>query len=343
MTRISLALLLLTGLCQLTAQSRPGFLGEDNDENSGFNIECLCRPGVQNKSRSRGLEVSYLWNRGGEINPENQTFQGSPSIINNLENLIFNIKLPLVNSEGLKVLAGFNYRPEQYYFDRIGPDYEPVFQYLNERVLKNTGFEVFGVKSVNDKNYAVLRFKASFNGDYTGVVDFNGQYAIYNVTGLYGFKRSADLEYGFGLTFNQSFRATTLLPFFVYNRNFNERWGMESVLPALAVLRYNASPKTIFLGGFRYNSRSYALNVPDVNGPDPVQYAMNHSEIRVFLSAEQNIVPWIWLDAEAGYQINFSTDFEVDDFPENNFMVEPSNAPYLKLGIFISPPDSFLK
>lgn len=341
MIRYALAFSFFFTAFLLSGQNHPGFLGEDNDEDSGFNIRCLCRPGVQNKSRSRGLEISYQWNRGGNINPEDVPFQGAPSVLENLENLIFKIKVPLVNAEGLKVLAGFNYRPEQYYFDRIGPDYESVFQYLNGRILKNTGFELFASQSFNERHYAVLRLKASYNGDYNGLVDFDNRYAIYNATGVFGIKRNENLEYGFGLNFTQSFRNTTILPFFIYNRNFSKRWGIESVLPALLVLRYNASPKTIFLGGARYNSRSYAISVPQLN--EQFDYAMNHSEIRIFLSAEQNLIPWIWLDVEAGYQINFSTDFEAKSAVAGDFMVEPSNAPYIKLGIFISPPDSYLK
>lgn len=341
MIRNALVLILGFTLFQLNGQNHPVFLGEDNDDDSGFNIRCLCRPGVQNKSRSRGLEISYLWNRGGAINPEDQVFQGEPSVLENLENIIFKLKVPIVNQEGFKLLAGFNYRPEQYYFNRIGPDYEPVFQYINERILKNTAFEIFGSKSFNERNYAIGRLKASYNGDFNGLADFDQRYAIYNLTVAYGIKKHDDLEYGFGINFTHSFRNTIALPFFIYNRNFNAKWGMESVLPALVSIRYNHTPKTILLGGFRYNSRSYSISVPQMG--ETFDYAMNHSEIRTFLSVEQNLIPWIWLDAEVGYQFNFSTDFEAKSPNAADFMVEPSNAPYIKLGIFISPPDSYLK
>lgn len=341
MRRNSLALVLLLSIIALHGQNRPGFLGEDNDDDSGFNIQCLCRPGVQNKSRSRGLEISYLWNRGGTIDPENSNFQGVPSVIDNLENIILKLKIPVVNTEGFKLLAGFNYRPEQYYFGRVGPDYADVFNHINGRILKNTGIELFASQSFNEKNYGVLRLKASFNGDYNGLMNLDRRYAIYNATAVYGIKKNEDLEYGFGVNFTRSFRNTLALPFFIYNRNFNDKWGIESVLPAVAILRYNHSPRSIFLGGIRYNSRSYSISVPQLD--EPVDYAMNHSEIRAFLSIEQNLVPWIWLDAEAGYQLNFSTDFEAKSSGATDFMVEPANAPYLKLGIFVSPPDSFLK
>lgn len=334
-------LLLWCGPLILPAQERPIFFGEDNDENSNFGIHCLCRPGVQGKTRSRGLEISYIYNDGGAIRAESDPLLGRPSRIDHIENLIFKLKLPLINTESIKLLAGFTHRPEKYYFDTVSVDYQPVFRHLNGRRLKNTGFEIFGTKSFNERHYGVLRFKTSFNGDYKGLASFRSQYAVYNITGVFGIKKSDDLEYGFGLTFTNSFRNTTILPFFVYNRNFNEKWGVESVLPALAVLRYNVSPKTILTSGFRYNSRSYSLNVPD-NTRDII-YEMNHSEVRFLLSGEQNIVPWLWLDVEVGYQLNFSTDFRVDSLTEAAFQVEPDNNIYFKVGLFLSPPDTYMK
>jgi hypothetical protein len=337
----ALSILLTLIYLPLFAQQHPVFLGEDSDDDSGFQLQCLCRPGIQNKSRSRGLEFSYIWNRGGNLRPESEPFTGAPSKLNNLENLIIKLKVPIINQEGFKLLAGLSHRPEQYYFDQIGPDYNAVFSHINGRSLKNTGFELFTTKSFNERNYAVLRIKSSYNGDFNGLVNFDHRFAIFNMTGLYGIKKHEDLEYGFGVTFTKSFRNTIALPFFLYNRNFNDRWGIETVLPAVAVLRYNVSPRTLLLTGFRYNSRSYSIRLPDEIETDT--YAMNHSEIRLFLSTEQNLLPWIWLDAEVGYQYNFSTDFEAKSSAAESFMVELRNAPYLKLGIFISPPDSYLK
>ncbi|MCB0628346.1 MAG: hypothetical protein KDD15_01395 [Lewinella sp.] len=109
----------------------------------------------------------------------------------------------------------------------------------------------------------------------------------------------------------------------------------------MAVLRYNISARTIVLGGFRYNSRSYSIRLP--GEMETASFAMNHSEMRFFFSTEQNLAPWIWLDAEVGYQYNFSTDFEAKSKEVESFMVETRNALYFKIGVFISPPDSYLK
>jgi hypothetical protein len=57
---------------------------------------------------------------------------------------------------------------------------------------------------------------------------------------------------------------------------------------------------------------------------------------------EQEIRPWVWFNAEVGFQYNFSTDFEVPANEIQSVMVEPDHTPYFKVGLFICPPDRFL-
>ena len=109
------------------------------------------------------------------------------------------------------------------------------------------------------------------------------------------------------------------------------------VLPALINIRYNASPKLLFLGGIRYNSRSYRLNIEEL---DDTIYHLNHSEIRTTLIMEKQLTNWVWIDATIGYQFNFSTDFNAPNNPDASFQVEPGMSPFIKFGVFISPPSS---
>ncbi len=317
----------------LNGQHRPGFLPEDIESNR-LRIKCLCQPGVENKSPGRGLELSYQWAFGGNVeNDEDPPFEPPLSDLETLENLIVKLKIPLVNQEGFKLLLGGFYRPETYHFNRIGQDYNSIFEYLNDRRLKNSGLDLIGVKSWNEKHYTVFRFKNSYNGDYNGFIDFNHQYAIYNFSAIYGIKKNDDFEYGFGINMTSSFRNNLVLPFFIYNRNFGNKWGVESVLPAMVLFRYNANPTTIFLSGFRYNSRSFSITVPD----DQL-YNFNHSELRFIVALERKMQDWIWLNLELGFQENFSTDFELDGNSDGDFQVEVADGPYLKLGLFLSPP-----
>lgn len=339
--RSNLLFLLICISFGLSAQDKPIFLPEDL-ESTTLGLKCLCKPGVQNKSKSRGLEISYHITSGSEItNEDGAPLQEPLSQIQSLQNLIFKLKIPIVNKNGFKLFTGITYRPEEYHFDVIGADYQNVFQHLDATQLKSSGFELLGIKSLNEKFYASIRFRALYNGDYNGLINFDKKYAIYNFSALFGIKKNDDFEYGFGLNFTNSFRSTLALPFILINKNFNDKFGIEAALPALVMARYNFSPKTILLSGLRYNSRSYAIKVPEIGSEQ--LYEMNHSELRFVTMLEQQLHSWVWLNLEGGYQVNFSSDFEAIGNADANFKVEPRNAPYFRIGLFVSPPDKFFK
>ena len=320
----------------LMAQERPVFLPEDIESNR-LSIKCLCQPGVENKSPSRGLEFSYYNLLGNEIeNDGDPPFQPPLSKVKTLEGFIFKLKIPFVNKEAFKLLGGVSYRPEIYRFRNIGSNHRKVFASLDGKPLNSAGFEIIAVNSWNEKIYTAFRLRNLYNGDYQDLVNFSEQYAIYNFSAILGIKKNDNFEYAIGLNVTKSFRNTLALPFIVYNRNFNEKWGIESILPAMILLRYNLRPSTVFLTGFRYNSRSYSITVPETDLSSI--YNFNHSEIRILISMDQQIQPWVWFNLETGFQRNFSTDFELKGNPDGDFNVELRNSPYMKVGIFLSPP-----
>ena len=323
----------------LLAQDRPVFFPEDI-ESTTLEGKCLCKPGVPNKSRGRGLEVSFLQTFKSKVDEEEGFPLTAPSSELRLQQLSIKLRAPIINKEGLKLLFGVIYRPENYDFDPVGTDYQSVFKYLDDRTLKSTGFEGILSKSWNDRLYSSFRLRILFNGDYSGFLNTDSRYAIYSFSGLFGVKKQDNKEWGIGLSFTHSFRNTIALPFFLYNHTFNDKWGVELVLPAIVIGRYNISEASILFLGLRYNSRSYSI---DVQENAPQTYNLNHSEARAAFTLEQRIHPWIWLDLTGGVQYSFSTDFDAKDNPAASFQVEPGTAPYFKLGIFLSPPDSFLK
>lgn len=329
-------ILLLYSLNNGKGQDRPVFLPEDID-GSSLRLKCLCKPGVVNKSRSRGLELSFIHTNTSTLEEEEGYPLSQPLSRLRLQNFNFKLKIPVVNKEGFKLILGTFYRPEHYDFERIGVDYAQVFNRINGRNLKSTGFDGLLVKSLSETMYGSFRLRTMYNGDYSGLINFDNRYSVFNASMLLGFKKRAEKEMGVGITFSKSFRNTIVLPFFLYNHTFNGKWGIETVLPALASVRYNLTDRSIFLAGIRYNSRSYSVGTEEsLSGI----YNLNHSELRMGLSLEQNIHPWVWLDISAGFQYNFSTDFEAVGENISSFQVEPGSSPVFRIGIFISPPKS---
>ena len=341
MMRFLLTLCLVLPLL-LTAQEKPIIFPEDVGPNT-VGLRCYCKPGIIGKSKSRGIDISYRFMGESVVESEDEQLQQPFSRIRHHQAVVFKIKAPVFNRPGFKLLVGYNHQPEVYHFSRIGADYSNQFAAIDGQRLKNNAFSITTVNSFTS-SYFSSKLKISSNGDYNGFMKFQKRYMVYNLIGVYGVKKREDLEWGVGLSFSHSFRRNLVIPFFIFNRSFNDRWGFESVLPALMMVRYNANPNTIFLGGLEFNSRSFSIDVNNDSGDATAIYHMNHSEINALVRMERHIVPWLWTSAEIGFQKNFNTDFESpNEDLAPSFMVEAKDNLFFKIGFFISPPDKFYK
>ena len=172
------------------------------------------------------------------------------------------------------------------------------------------------------------------------MINVNDRYGIYQIAAVFGIKKSPDREFAFGINLTHSFRNTTVIPFLIYNQTFNEKWGIESVLPSNIKLRYNISKESLVYFDLRFNSQSYRV---DTNEELAYNYNLNHSEIRGAFTLEKKLFSWIWLDLTGGVQYNFTSDFDTVDDGPGSFQIEPGFGPYFKVGFFVSPPDSYSK
>ncbi|MCO6492164.1 MAG: hypothetical protein J5I98_27350 [Phaeodactylibacter sp.] len=337
MKYIILAAILAAGL-SASGQIKPGYFPED--VTSGDNgLRCYCKPGVRNKSRSKGIELSYSYFGSGAYKAEDTLLSMPLTEFSNFSYLDFSIKAPLLNKDNFKILLSYSYLTEAYNIERFGPDFSPVFQELDDSKLKSTTLGAIIAKPLDEFHYLAFRFRLASNGNYPGLGRFfEDRYAIYKLSGVYVIKPSDDLEWGLGLAYSKSFRRNSLAPFLLLNRNFSEKWGVESIFPANAYLRYNLSPDDIFLFGAEYDSQSYRILMPGPNN-GTADFAMNHSEFLVSARAEHKFADWFWGNLKFGYRFNFSTDFESKSPETTSFNVDPSNAFFLQAGLFLSPPD----
>jgi len=298
-------------------------------------LKCFCKPGVANKFRAKGLSLSYGINTGGSYEAAgNSSFLDTPSSLNRLSNFEFKIKIPLLLKEQTRVLLGYQYYSEFYEFERVGSDFEATFQNLDNNNLKKNSYSIILSHSLDEDNYLGVRYSYSLNGNYDGWMEFGSRYAIHKLIGIYGFKKSDDFEWGLGLIFSKSFRRTNALPFLLYNRNFSDKWGIESVFPANVFLRYNIDPSSICAIGLEYGSQSFRLSVDDTI---PQDYAFNHSELSLVWSLERHLTSWIWANIKLGYQRNFSSDFEARSATTIPFFAAPNDGFFFNFGFFVSP------
>lgn len=303
----------------------------------------FCAPGIQNKSRGRGLEISYDYLRGAPIFGPNGAYPGIiPQELNHIQRLNVKLKLPLVNKPGLKMLVGYDYQPETYAFgeSQILEKASSPFNSIDSRTLKSNGVGFYLLKSLDHQSYFGVRLKMRLNGDYAGWIDFNQRYAAYSATLLYGVKKHDDLEWGLGIGLSHNFRRTLALPFLMYNRNFNDKWGLEATFPANVQGRYNLKKGTILLFGYSFQSNNYSVDMPRFDTGATTVFHLNHSEIKMGISVERKLMPWVWINGKAGYQFNFATRLESKLNGAPSVDIRPGNAPYMNLGFFLSPPRS---
>ena len=337
-------LLILSFCCFLfstQAQLKPDFFPEDVVAET-LNPRCYCKPGVKNKSRSKGIVLSYGLLNNGSFEADDEPLTGPASQYNAWHNLNIKVKVPLINKEKLKVLLGYSYYSDIINFSFLGPDYTETLTNLNDQALKSNSFGIYMTRSLNEKNYIGGRFRISSNGNYGGWMHFEGRTNIYKFLGVYGIKPNDNLEWGFGINITHGFRGTFAIPLFIYNRTFNEQWGIEMALPGFVNMRYNVNEANILLAGVEYGSKSYRLDVNN-NTAESFDYAYNHSEITFSVRLEHRFAPWIWGNARIGYQTNFTNEFESRSENTQTFELDPSSGAFFKVGLFLSPPDKFLE
>jgi len=329
-------ILLLFFLVDAFGQLKPSYFPEDISIKYEEPI-CYCQPGVVNKSRSKGVVINYGRFSSGNYLPEapNST-PFTASDLNAFNHLEFKIKIPVLVKERTKVLLGYSYFRERYNFETITDSFSETLTTLDNTTLKSNGFSAIFSHSISAKNYIAFRYKYSMNGNYDGWLKVDGRNAIHNFMGMYGFKKSELFEWGVGILFSKNFRRTSGLPFVLYNRTFNDKWGIEAVFPANVFLRHNIDDLTISAIGIEYASKSFRLDVEDLTGT-PLDYAYNHSEILLSLKVERHISSWVWANIKVGYQYNFDSEFESKSNLTPNFQADLQSGLFFQVGFFLSP------
>lgn len=322
----------------MTAQIRPHILLE-NLEESNLDVKCYCKPGVRNKSRSKGIEISYNLIGPGELAIPNGEINPPLPKYSKFRKFRAKLSYPVVRGDKFNMIMGYTYHAEKFAFKIIPGDHERLLAGLHNLNLKGSSFSTMMLYSLGEKNYLGLRLNADYHGDYSGLINFSEQYSIYTSTFVLGFKKSEDNEWGFGITGSTSFRDRSLrvLPFLFWNKTLSDRIGIEATLPVKIYLRYNLDQETIFLIGANYNGESYSF-VQDFSNRN---VTFNHSEIQFLAKAQRQVVPWLWVNMEFGFQENFNSNFQEQSTGTNLLDINPKSSYFFRIGLFISPPDSF--
>ena len=305
--------------------------------------ETFCKPGVVGKSPSKGILLDYTYLPSINVYPYNDgiTKSNPQKIASN--RLSFKLKVPVIHKPSFTLLVGFAHYREEYKVSNFNNGEISILNSVHDQSLKSSRFSLNMLKPINEKYYLAFKGDVSFNGDYNGLISFDDQYMKFNIGLLFGVKPSLNVEWGAGLLFRTSFIQSSIpvLPFGIYNHTFNDKWGIEAIVPVSIKARYNINSRNLILFGPEYESRSYSLNDINYNGSGSSQYFMKRSELKFSVAFERQVSDWVWLTAQTGYSHNFNTSFSEVDFKGKVLPVEtvsPADGMFFKVGIFVSPP-----
>lgn len=299
-------------------------------------VRTFCQPGIRNKSRSKGLEIIY-GNRGsGQLSNSKLETGEQQNKYSKWDHLQVKLKAPIIIKDDFKLLAGYKYYQEGFNFTEIGTAFPSVISNINENNLRSSSFSLVINKSLNERSYVALQLRYMVSGNFSGLAKYGDRYATYRVLAMYGVKPSVDLEWGFALNVSKNFRRFNVIPFFILHKNFNDKWGLEALLPGFIYARYNLKPGNILLGGIEFGNKNFRLDIPQEGGEE-LDYAYNQSHLKALVKYQRRVIPWLWVSAQVGYQYNLNTRFEAKNTNTTSFSLRARNAPYFKVGLFVSP------
>ncbi|WP_299826430.1 DUF6268 family outer membrane beta-barrel protein [uncultured Pontibacter sp.] len=291
--------ILLTILCFCAVQQAQAQQPEPEPE-----VEEYASPGVRGMGRGRGVVIGYERLPGFDIDSESDDprIGGGNGKVRRHNKFSTRVVAPVVNKPQTKVIVGVDYQLEEFNFEGLTPTSYPLYRYLEDKNLKSLGLQVAYLHSLDARRFYLVRLKGELNGDYNRD-DINvSDYLKVNVEAAYGWKKSPDFAIGVGLQLGYTFGRQSVYPGILYNRTFNDKWGVESIFPANARLRYNLNEKTLLYGGYRLEGSSYNMYIDETPLSSFGELELRRTDIKALLRLEREIYDFIWFSVEGGFR-----------------------------------------
>ncbi|RZK40710.1 MAG: hypothetical protein EOO57_02250 [Hymenobacter sp.] len=264
--------------------------------------------------------------------------------------LIFKGYIPAWNRPHLKVIVGLNYDREEFKF-RDPPSNYVLFDNIENKGLKSTGVQLAVIRPVDATHWYLARVKGELSGDYNSGSDLSTtNYLRASAEAFYGWKRSPRFAWGVGFQYGYTFGRLSIYPAIIYNRTFNDRWGVEALFPARVAVRRNASDRSIFYGGYTVDGFNYIVSLRQelARGADKqplTTLELRETEVKFRLRWERELLSFLWLGAEAGYRYNYAFDAfdRTNADRERIIRTKLGGAPYAAIELFAVPPRKLLE
>ncbi len=230
--------------------------------------------------------------------PASQNFD-----VNRVSALRAQVNIPVISTNKFIWQLGANYWGSR--FSIKNPGTNLFAKNLNGSAMTSAGVNSTLFKPLNEKNFMIFQASADFNGVFNTFSDISGKAFTLSATAIYGWKTTEKNMIGTGIA--RTYRAGQIIhvPVLFWNKTFNDRWGMELLLPARGHIRYNFSTSSMLQAGFELEGNQFWMNL--ANSKNGAVY-IQRGELKPRIMWDKKITGFFWLNAQAGLRYNWRFD-----------------------------------
>ena len=343
-------ILLISYLClfQLSIKAQDEEFNMNDFQEAG-DVKSYCTNKVIGLSPSKLISLSFdavgstSWNTVAGNN-YNGIYTNTNANLKNNSGLRLETNYPLISKNSLIFNAYLNYWESHYQFKE---NQSNIANIIEKQPLSSTVLGAIVFKPIDKKKFFIFQADGSMNGNYN-FVDISPDFTKIKFSGsvLYGWKRNENTNLAFGIT--RTFRGgrTLHIPVILWNKTFNEKWGVEMLFPARAAVRRNFSTKTLLLLGYELEGQSYHIQSTQGSASNYFNSNLNtndwelrKSEFRVRLSWEKAITDFVWFNLQMGAVINYRYDIDESANKSKSWLKNEIGTPlYFRFGIQLVSP-----
>jgi hypothetical protein len=336
--------LTITILCLLTASFV--FAQTDTTDNFDYSnfgdadgVKRYCSQKVLNQTPQRILSLGFE-NYGGfsmpgiSFNAKQFPTQIDIAQVNAIR---AQVNVPVISTNKLIWQMGVNYLTSQ--FNVSNPTVNNFAAALDKSSLLTAGINTTVFKPLNEKNFLIFQASTDVNGLFENAKAIQDKAVTLSGTIIYGWKTSEKNMIGTGLA--RTYRAGQLmhLPVLFWNKTFNDKWGMELLLPARGFVRYNFSTTNMLQAGFELEGNQFLMQLP--NTPTKNTY-IQRGEIKPRIMWDKKLTGFLWFNAQAGLRYNYRFDvvnrYDAKEDSQRFFTSNLGNPLFFNISLnFVSP------
>lgn len=315
----------------------------DNIDYSNFGdadgVKRFCTQKVLNQTPQRIISLGFEQYGAFEMPGVSFVTRQAPAQINiNQVNAIrAQVNVPVISTNKLIWQMGVNYWSSK--FNVANPNVNEFATALSNNALLTAGLNTTVFKPLNEKNFLIFQASADVNGLFENVNDIQNKAMTASGTIIYGWKTSEKNMIGAGLA--RTYRAGRLLhvPVLFWNKTFNDKWGMELLLPARGFVRYNFSTTSMLQAGFELEGNQFLVRLPQTLS---INTYIQRGEVKPRIMWDKKLTGFLWLNAQAGLRYNYRFDvvnrYDAMEESQRFFSSNLGNPLFFNISLnFVSP------